>query len=84
MHDLAKTAGLNRRDQKSLANLTMRKVMAWYHGRCEAAGVPHHEKVMPHSFRIGGATALFSQVGPFRYIIITFKTSHIGPEYASQ
>ena len=58
---VAKTAGLNRRDQKSLANLTMRKVMAWYHGRCEAAGVPHHEKVMPHSFRIGGATALFSQ-----------------------
>ena len=35
--------------------------MAWYHDRCEAAGVPHHEKVMPHSFRIGGATALFSQ-----------------------
>ena len=35
--------------------------MAWYHEKCEAAGVPHHEKVMPHSFRIGGATALFSQ-----------------------
>ena len=57
---VAKTAGLNRRDQKSLANLTLRKVMKWYHDKCAAAGVPHHEKVMPHSFRIGGATALFA------------------------
>ena len=57
---VAKTAGLNRRDQKSLANLALRKVMKWYHDKCAAAGVPHHEKVMPHSFRIGGATALFA------------------------
>ena len=56
---MTKTAGLNRRDQKSLANLTLRKVMQWYHDKCVAAGVPHHEKVMPRSFRIGGATALF-------------------------
>jgi hypothetical protein len=34
--------------------------MTWYHDKCAAAGVPHHEKVMPHSFRIGGATALFA------------------------
>ena len=57
---VAKTAGLNRRDRKSLANLTLRKVMDWYHDKCAAAGVPHHKKVMPHSFRIGGATALFA------------------------
>ena len=57
---VAKTAGLNRRDQKSLANLALRKVMNWYHDKCAAAGVQHHEKVMPHSFRIGGATALFA------------------------
>ena len=57
---VTKTAGLNRRDQKSLANLTLRKVMQWYHDKCAAAGVPHHEKVMPHSFRIGGATAFFA------------------------
>ena len=57
---VAKIAGVNRRDRKSLGNLTLRKVMAWYHDKCAAAGVPHHEKVMPHSFRIGGATALFA------------------------
>ena len=57
---VAKIAGLNRRDRKSLANMTLRKVMQWYHDKCVAAGVPHHEKVMPHSFRIGGATALFA------------------------
>ena len=57
---VAKIAGLNRRDRKSLANMTLRKVMKWYHDKCAAAGVPHHEKVMPHSFRIGGATALFA------------------------
>ena len=56
---VTKTAGLNRRDCKSLTNLTLRKVMKWYHEKCGAARVPHHEKVMPHSFRIGGATALF-------------------------
>ena len=57
---VTRTAGLKRGEQKSLQNLTMRKVMKWYHKKCEAAGVPHHNLVKPHSFRIGGATALFA------------------------
>jgi hypothetical protein len=57
---VTRTAGLKRGEQKSLQNLTMRKVMKWYHEKCEAAGVPHHNLVKPHSFRIGGATALFA------------------------
>ena len=57
---VAKTVGLNRRDQKSLANLTLRNVMNWYHDNYAAAGIAHHEDVMPHRFRIGGATALFA------------------------
>ena len=60
---VTKTAGLNRRDQKPLANLALRKLVKWHHGKCAAVGVPHHEKVMPHSCRIGGAwhaTACFT------------------------
>ena len=34
--------------------------MAWYYAKCEAAGIAHHGRVKPHSFRIGGATALFA------------------------
>jgi hypothetical protein len=37
----------------------MKKVMEWYHSKCEAAGVPDHKLFMPHSFRISGATMLF-------------------------
>ena len=51
--------GLNKTQQKSLKNITMPKVMKWFHAKCEAAGVPQHELIMPHSFRIAGATMLF-------------------------
>ena len=37
----------------------MKKVMEWYHSKCEAAGVPDHKLLMPHSSRISGATMLF-------------------------
>ena len=37
----------------------MKKVMDWYHAKCEAAGVPDRKLFMPHSFRIVGATMLF-------------------------
>ena len=37
----------------------MKKVMEWYHSKCEAAGVPDHKLFMPHSFRVSGATMLF-------------------------
>ena len=57
---VTRTAGLKRGEQKSLQNLTMRKVMKWYHEKCEAAGVPHRNLVKPHSFRIGGATLLIA------------------------
>ena len=44
-----------------MRNLALRKVMAWYHAKCEAAGIAHHDgRMKPHSFRIGGATALFA------------------------
>ena len=43
-----------------MRNLALRKVMARYHAKCEAAGIAHHGRVEPHSFRIGGATALFA------------------------
>ena len=52
---------LKKREEKSLAKPTMKRVMNWYHQHCQRAGVPHHEKVKPHSFRIAGATLLFSQ-----------------------
>ena len=55
-----RTVGLKKGEAQSMRNLTLRKVMAWYHAKCEAAGVAHHERVKPHSFRIGGATALFA------------------------
>ena len=55
-----KINGLNRTQKKSLGNITLKKVMDWYHAKCEAAGVPHHKKLfMPHSFRISGAIMLF-------------------------
>ena len=44
-----------------MANLTMAKAMKWYHKKCAASGrVPNHDQVKPHSFRIAGATLLFS------------------------
>ena len=44
-----------------MANLTMAKVMKWYHKKCAASGrVPSHDQVKPHSFRIAGATLLFA------------------------
>ena len=54
-----RTVGLKKGEAQSMRNLTLRKVMVWYHAKCEAAGIAHHERVKPHSFRIGGATALF-------------------------
>ena len=54
-----KTKGLNRTQKKSLGNITMKKVVDWYHAKCEVAGVPDHKLLMPHSFRILGATVLF-------------------------
>ena len=57
---IGRMAGLNRQQAKSLANLTVRKAMAWYHAKCEAAKVPHHHLVKGHSFRIAGATLLFA------------------------
>ena len=53
-------ANLNRQQTKSLANLTVRKAMNWYHAKCEAAKIPHHHLVKGHSFRIAGATLLFA------------------------
>ena len=55
-----RTAGLKKGEARSLRNMTLRKVMVWYHAKCEAAGIAHHDRVKPHSFRIGGATALFA------------------------
>ena len=55
-----RTVGLKKGEAQSLRNLTLRKVMRWYHAKCDAAGIAHHERVKPHSFRIGGATALFA------------------------
>ena len=52
--------GLNRSQSKSLSNLTMRKVMAWYYAKYKAAGVQDYDLVKPHSFRIAGATLLFA------------------------
>ena len=44
-----------------MANLTMAKAMKWYHKKCAASGrVPNHDQVKPHSFRIAGATLLFT------------------------
>ena len=57
-----RTVGLKRGEAKSMQNLALRKVMAWYHAKCEASGIAHHDRVKPHSFRIGGATALFAAV----------------------
>ena len=57
---VSRIAGLSRAQAKSLSNPTMRKVMAWYHAKCEAAKVPHHHLVKGHSFRIAGATLLFA------------------------
>ena len=54
-----RTLGLKKGEARSMRNLTLRKVMAWYHAKCDAAGIAHHGRVKPHSFRIGGATALF-------------------------
>ena len=48
----------------------MRKVMDWYHAKCEAAGVPDHKMFMPHSFRIVGATMLF-RIGVVEEVIKT-------------
>ena len=55
-----RTVGLKKGEAQSMRNLVLRKVMAWYHAKCEAAGIAHHDRVKPHSFRIGGATALFA------------------------
>ena len=43
-----------------MRNLTFRKAMAWYHAKCEASGIAHHDRAKPRSFRIGGAMALFA------------------------
>ena len=55
-----RTVGLKKGEAKSMRNLALRKAMAWYHAKCEAAGTAHHDRVKPHCFRIGGATALFA------------------------
>ena len=34
--------------------------MHWYHQRAEEANIPHHRLIKPHSFRIGGATAIMA------------------------
>ena len=39
----------------------MGKVMDWCHAKCEAAGVPDHKLLTPHSFRIAGATMPLSE-----------------------
>ena len=58
---VSRIEGLNRREAKSVANLSMAKAMKWYHMRCAASGrVPNHDQVKPHSFRIAGATLLFA------------------------
>ena len=58
---VSRIEGLNRREAKSMANLTMTKAMKWYHKKCAASGrVPNHDQVKPHSFRIAGATLLFA------------------------
>ena len=35
-------------------------LMHWYHQRAEEARIPHHRLIKPHSFRIGGATAIMA------------------------
>ena len=58
---VSRIEGLNSREAKSMANLSMAKVMKWYHKKCAASGlVPNHDQVKPHSFRIAGATLLFA------------------------
>ena len=58
---VSRIEGLNHREAKALTNLTMAKVMKWYHRKCAASGrVPNHDQVKPHSFRIAGATLLFT------------------------
>ena len=58
---VSRIEGLNRREAKALTNLTMTKVMKWYHRKCAASGrAPNHDQVKPHSFRITGATLLFT------------------------
>ena len=58
---VSRIEGLNRREAKAMANLTMAKMMEWYHKKCAASGrVPNHDQVKPHSFRIAGATLLFT------------------------
>ena len=58
---VSRIEGLNRREANALTNLTMAKVMKWYHRKCAASGrVPNHDQVKPHSFRIAGATLLFT------------------------
>ena len=56
---VSRIEGLNHREAKSMANLTMAKAMKWYHKKCAASGrIPNHDQVKPHSFRIAGATLL--------------------------
>ena len=58
---VSRIVGLNHRETKALTNLTMAKTMKWYHRKCAASGrVPNHDQVKPHSFRIAGATLLFT------------------------
>ena len=51
-----------RRERRLHTWISHRRVMAWYHGRCDGRGVEkaNHEKVKMHSFRIGGATAMMA------------------------
>ena len=57
---VSRIEGLNRREAKSMANLTMAKAMKWYHKKCAASGrVPNHDQVKPRSFRTAGTTLLF-------------------------
>ena len=40
--------------------VTQNWLMKWYHYRCRQLNIPHHGLIKPHSFRIGGATALMA------------------------
>ena len=58
---MSRIEGLNRREAKSMANPTMAKAMEWCHKKCAASGrAPNHDQVKSQSFRIAGATLLFS------------------------
>ena len=51
-----------KRERQHHAWISHKRVMQWYHSRCDEKGVDKatHEKVKMHSFRIGGATAMMA------------------------